>query len=451
MLKFIIFLGFSSVICFLKNKYNYWNLHNFFFFFFFFMYLTNFNFLLFNMNFGLGMDLVSFLFIFLSIWICSLMILSSFMIFKFNLYNNFYLLLILFLLIFLILTFSSLNLFMFYLWFESTLIPIIFMIFGWGIQPERIQAGLYLFFYTMFASLPLLFCLFYIDLKEYFSLNFLFLNFSMDLNLMNFYLFFFFIFAFLVKLPLFLVHVWLPKAHVEAPVAGSMILAGVLLKMGGYGIMRVSFLILEYLLKYNFFFIIFSLIGGSLISLVCLRQVDLKSLVAYSSVAHMSFVVSGLMVISSFGWGFSFCLMIAHGLCSSGLFFLVNICYERLNSRSLMVNKGLLFFMPSMTLWWFLFCAGNMAAPPTLNLLGEIGLLSSILSWSKLLIFFLMVMSFFSAAYSLYLFSFSQHGKFNYSNYGFFSSNVRENLILFLHWVPMNLLFLKSEFLVYFS
>nr|UKO33015.1 NADH dehydrogenase subunit 4 [Stenochironomus sp. 1CZ] len=449
MLKFIFFLNFLIFLFFLKNKkYFYLNLQNFFFFFFFSFFFLNINNMMFSVNFGFGLDFMSFVFILLSIWICCLMILSSFMIFKFNLYSNYFLFLVLFLLIFLLLTFSSLNLFMFYFWFEATLIPVIFMIFGWGLQPERIQASLYLLFYTLFASLPLLFCLFYVYKKEFYSLDLLFLN--NEIKMMNFYVFFFFIFAFLVKLPMFMVHVWLPKAHVEAPVAGSMILAGLLLKLGGYGMMRILFLILDYVLKYNFFFVIFSLMGGSLISLMCLRQVDLKSLVAYSSVAHMSLVIGGLMIFYIMGWGFSFCLMIAHGLCSSALFFLVNISYERLNSRSLLINKGLMVFFPNLTFWWFLFCAGNMAAPPSLNLLGEIGLLSSILGWSKFIIIFLMILSFFSAAYSLYLFSFSQHGKFNFSNFGCFFSNVREYLILFLHGVPMNFLILKSDLMIFF-
>nr|ATN41211.1 NADH dehydrogenase subunit 4 [Diptera sp. 77 LC-2017] len=408
----------------------------------------NLNFFMFSYGFSLGLDLVSYIFIFLSVWISSLMILSSFLIYNMKFYENYYLFLIMILLIFLFFSFSSMNLLMFYFWFESSLFPLVLMVFGWGIQPERIQAGLYLLFYTLFSSLPLLMIMFVVEDSEYFlSLNFLFLN--KEMNDMSFMMFFFFIFAFLVKLPIFILHVWLPKAHVEAPVAGSMILAGIMLKLGGYGLIRISFLILNYMLKYNYFFIIFSLLGGVLVSLMCLRQVDLKSLIAYSSVVHMSFVISGIMVMFTLSWGFSLCLMLAHGLCSSGLFFLANICYERLNTRSLIMTKGLMMFMPSLTLWWFLFCVGNMAAPPTLNLMGEIGLLMSMLGWSKILLYLLIILSFFSACYSLYLFSFSQHGKYYFGSFSFFSGNVREYLILFLHWFPLNFLFLKSELMIF--
>nr|YP_010321632.1 NADH dehydrogenase subunit 4 [Glyptotendipes tokunagai]UKO31625.1 NADH dehydrogenase subunit 4 [Glyptotendipes tokunagai] len=444
MLKIFLFLLFMIPICFMKNMF--WMVQNMIFFCFFLFLFMSYNLSLFNSFLIFGLDVLSFGLILLSFWICALMIMSSSSIYFFKLNFNYFLFNIVFLLFMLLLTFSCMNLFLFYVFFESSLIPTLFLILGWGYQPERLQAGLYLLFYTLFASLPLLMALFYI-MNNFYSLNFLFMK---EFSVENFLLYLFLVFAFLVKMPMFMVHLWLPKAHVEAPVSGSMILAGVLLKLGGYGLIRIFVVVINVSLKWNIFWVVLSLVGGFLVSLICLRQIDLKSLVAYSSVAHMSLVIGGLMVLLSWGWGFSYSLMIAHGLCSSGLFYLVNLTYERLGSRSLLINKGMLSFMPSVALWWFLLCSSNMAAPPSLNLMGEIGLINSVLGWSQISMILLMFVSFFSAAYSLYLYSFSQHGKFNNGNYSFSFALNREFLVLILHWLPVNMLFLKSELMVFF-
>nr|UJG45509.1 NADH dehydrogenase subunit 4 [Nemopoda nitidula] len=440
MMKFIFFLVFLIPMCFKKNMF--WMVQNMLFVLtFLFMISVDFSNYFVNISYLLGNDVISFGLILLSLWICSLMLLASESVNKYNNYSKFFVLNILLLLLFLMLTFMSMNLFMFYLFFESSLIPTLILILGWGYQPERLQAGSYLLFYTLFVSLPMLVGIFYL-FRESNSLNFyLISNYMFNSELLYLSL----VLAFLVKMPMFLVHLWLPKAHVEAPVSGSMILAGIMLKLGGYGLLRVMSFLQLVALKINFIFISVSLVGGVLISLVCLRQTDLKALIAYSSVAHMGIVLAGLMTMTYWGMSGSYVLMIAHGLCSSGLFCLANITYERLGSRSLLINKGLLNFMPSLTLWWFLLSAGNMAAPPTLNLLGEISLLNSIISWSWVSMIMIALLSFFSAAYTLYLYAYSQHGKSYAGVYSFSGGKIREFLLLFLHWFPLNLLILKSD------
>ncbi|WP_160522780.1 NADH dehydrogenase subunit 4, partial [Escherichia coli] len=257
------------------------------------------------------------------------------------------------------------------------------------------------------------------------------------------------ILAFLVRMPIFLVHLWLPRAHVEAPVSGSMILAGVLLKLGGYGLLRVFPLLTRFVFNYNFVWVILGVFGGFLVRLFCMRQTDLRSLIAYSSVAHMGMVIGGVMTLRYWGVCRSFALMVAHGLCSSGLFCLSNISYERLGSRSLLINKGLMNLMPRMSMWWFLLSACNMAAPPSLNLLGEIGLLSGLVSWSWWLMFVLVFLSFFSAAYTLYIYSYSQHGSCFSGLYTCSLGYAREYLLLFLHWFPLNLVILRVDAVVF--
>nr|QQV73469.1 NADH dehydrogenase subunit 4 [Anthomyza sp. DY-2021] len=440
MLKFIIMVLFMIPICFIYNMF--WMVQLMLFLIsFLFILFNNFNNFFSQISYFLGVDVLSYGLILLSLWICTLMLMASENVYKTNNSENLFLVNLVLLMFFLVLAFSSMNLFLFYLFFESSLIPTLFLIFGWGYQPERLQAGIYLLFYTLFVSLPMLLGIFYLynDLK---NLNFYLLS---DYMCNNELLYYCMILAFLVKMPMFLVHLWLPKAHVEAPVSGSMILAGVMLKLGGYGLLRVFSFLQLMGLKLNFIFISISLVGGVLVSLVCLRQTDLKSLIAYSSVAHMGIVLAGLLTMTYWGVCGSYTLMIGHGLCSSGLFCLANMSYERLGSRSLLINKGLLNFMPSLTLWWFLLISVNMAAPPSLNLLGEISLLNSIVSWSSLSMISLSLLSFFSAAYSLYLYSYTQHGK-NFSGvYSFSNGKIREFLLLMLHWFPLNLLILKSD------
>jgi NADH-ubiquinone oxidoreductase chain 4 len=395
------------------------------------------------LSMGIGIDLISYVLILLSFWICSLIVMARGKIYLSNNWFGIFNFVVLILLISLYITFGSINLFIFYLFFEVRLIPTLLLIVGWGYQPERLQAGIYLLFYTLLASLPIIIALFFIYL-HFNSLVFFF--FSDNLNSLFFYVLVNFVFF--IKIPMFFVHLWLPKAHVEAPVSGSIILAGIMLKLGGYGLMRLIIVFSFIGMKINLFFIRLSLVGGLFVSLICLRQRDMKSLIAYSSVAHMGLVLSGIITLNYWGLAGALVIIVAHGLCSSGLFCLANISYERVMSRSLYLNKGIINLVPRLSFFWFLLVSCNMAAPPSLNLLGEIMLINRILSFRKFNMLFLIMISFFGAVYSLFLYSYSQHGSLYSGMYSFFPCSFREYLLLVLHLLPLNVMVLVGDYLV---
>nr|YP_011014071.1 NADH dehydrogenase subunit 4 [Unio terminalis]WQA10152.1 NADH dehydrogenase subunit 4 [Unio terminalis] len=308
----------------------------------------------------------------------------------------------------LVFCFSVGSLLNFYIMFEFSLIPILLIILGWGYQPERLQAGKYMLLYTVSASLPLLVLIVLILTKGgsvFWGWSFLSFEWGWLATFCA-------SLAFLVKLPIYGFHLWLPKAHVEAPVAGSMILAGVLLKLGGYGLVRF-FYVLELFstLTISIIFCV-GLMGGIVASMVCFAQNDVKALVAYSSVGHMSLVMGGVYSNTDWGWLGCLLMMIAHGLCSSGMFFLASETYKCYGTRSLFLVKGGLVLVPGVALCWFLMCAINMAAPPSLNLLGELMLGISILSYSMVFGLLTGVMTFLSGVYSWYLYSITQHGQY---------------------------------------
>nr|YP_009330288.1 NADH dehydrogenase subunit 4 [Orchesella cincta]ANJ04205.1 NADH dehydrogenase subunit 4 [Orchesella cincta] len=397
------------------------------------------------LSFDFMYDTLSYSLIILSLWLTVLMLYSSENIFKFSNSVKYYGASLSFLLLMLVLSFSSLNLISFYFFFEASLIPTLLIIMGWGYQPERLQAGIYFLFYTLLASLPLLVCLVYISWVLGSLDCFLISLFNKESILMFLGL----SLAFLVKMPMFYTHLWLPKAHVEAPVAGSMILAGVLLKLGGYGLFRVFSVGLLSFMGYGIYLFSISILGMFYVGLMCCRLNDLKALVAYSSVAHMGLVICGIFSFFYSGLTGALMMMIAHGLASSGLFCVVNMYYERVGSRSMFLIKGFILILPLFSLFFFMLCAANIAAPPTINLLSEIFLMISILKFSKFMLLLFPIASYLGAVFTLFLFSYSQHGKINFGGYSYYNVNSREYMLLVLHLIPVNFLVLKSDYFLF--
>ena len=386
------------------------------------------------------LDFPSLFLIVLTAWLSTLIVVVRVKVFKSGTFFN--LLIVLFLS--LALRFRVTSLFLFYLFFEWSLLPIFLIILGWGYQPERLRASLLLFFYTLFASLPLLLVLLYWS-QTAFITRFKDIILILTQRTTRFVtLRFITILAFVVKFPIYFVHLWLPKAHVEAPVAGSIILAGVLLKLGGYGIIRLSAFFLHNPLIFSVG--ILTMWGGGVLGALCLRIRDIKVIIAYSSVVHIRLVFIG--VISYFSWGLNgaIVIMVAHGLCSSGMFAWANMVYERRHSRRLTLNKGLLTISPSFRFWWFLLIVRNFAGPFTLNLAGEIFLIINTMVCRNLFWVRIAFISFFSAGYSLLLYSSTQQGRAVAGNILGLERNSLEQQVIFAHVWPVYLITISTVF-----
>nr|YP_010397924.1 NADH dehydrogenase subunit 4 [Rasbora patrickyapi]UQJ79162.1 NADH dehydrogenase subunit 4 [Rasbora patrickyapi] len=351
---------------------------------------------------------------------------------------------------FLIMAFGATEIIMFYIMFEATLIPTLIIITRWGNQAERLNAGIYFLFYTLAGSLPLLVALLLLQ-QTTGTLSMLILQYTQPLALDSWGHKIWWagcLIAFLVKMPLYGVHLWLPKAHVEAPVAGSMVLAAILLKLGGYGMVRMMIVLDAFNKELVYPFIILALWGIIMTGSICLRQTDLKSLIAYSSVSHMGLVAGGILIQTPWGFSGAIALMIAHGLTSSMLFCLANTTYERVHSRTMILVRGLQMILPLTATWWFIANLANLALPPLPNLVGELTIITTMFNWSPWTIALTGVGTLITASYSLYMFLMTQRGQMPNHIVNLPPYHTREHLLITLHLTPIIFLVAKPELLL---
>lgn len=388
--------------------------------------------------------------ILLTIWIFILIIIvRNKIIARLNQNINLFITTCLILIVILILTFSTNNILSFYILFEASALPTMILIIIWGYQPERLQARFYLILYTVLRSLPLLIVIISIlktNNSLYINEQTFNLTFSRNMSI-NVIVALCITSAFLVKLPIYYIHIWLPKAHVEAPLAGSIVLAAILLKLGGYGLIRIFF---NYpCLSYPFFKFILplSLIGAIFTRFICTRQTDLKSLIAYSSVAHIGVILAALSSFQTMAWNGAIIMLYGHGLGSSLLFCLAAFSYEKSGSRRLILTKGILKLSPILALFWFIGAILRIGAPPFINLAAEIFIAQRIIIKNFIIVPILIVIIFISLLYSLILYTSTRHGPLIEFSKKHLESPQSNQLRNTAHFIPAFLLLFSIKYI----
>lgn len=311
-----------------------------------------------------------------------------------------YVFLVIFILLLLVFLFSVRGFIRFFVIFEFIMMPIVFIVGIWRSQKERLTANYYFFFYTLLGRVPLMLCV----LTSMKGRNSFFMLEKVigEIGLVSFMGILVVILAFLCKLPFYGLHIWLPKAHVEAPVRGSMILAGLLLKIGRYGIMRCLTFIFVPMVFSKYVFLCLSGVGVIYPMLVCLRQVDLKSFIAYSSVSHISIALAGLFIYNFYRVLGGFVVFLRHGLISPLIFYSVNLVYERINTRIVVRMGRFGRTLKNFFCYFLLIFVANMGYPPFVSFFRELSLYFSLLSWNVCVAALLFVFIFFSGVVIIY-------------------------------------------------
>ena len=356
----------------------------------------------FNVNYHLGIDGISLLLILLNSFTTVLVVIAGWQVIQSRVAQ--YMAAFLFLSGFMNGVFCALDALLFYVFFEATLIPMFIIIGVWG-GPNRVYAAVKFFLFTLSGSLLSLVALIYLynvsqgsfSLLDYYQLP---LPFAAQILI-----FLAFFLAFAVKVPMWPVHTWLPDAHVEAPTGGSVVLAAVMLKLGGYGFLRLSLPIVPEASYYLAGVVIaLSLIAVVYIGLVALVQADMKKLIAYSSVSHMGFVTLGIFIFNSIGMEGAIIQMISHGFVSGALFLCVGVLYDRMHSRNIADYGGVVNTMPVFAAFFMLFAMANSGLPGTSGFVGEFTVILGAMKANFWYAFAAATTLIFGAAYTLWMY-----------------------------------------------
>jgi len=382
-----------------------------------------------NVNISLGVDGISLFFVILTTLLFPLCLLASWS--SVTKFIKEYLIAFLMLEAILILIFSVMDLLIFYIAYESVLIPMFIIIGVWGSRERKVRAAYFFFMYTLFGSVLLLLAIIYIfnrfGTTDYETL--ILVSFS---TLEQKILWIAFFLSFAAKVPMLPVHIWLPEAHVEAPTAGSVLLAGILLKLGSYGLIRFSLpLFPDACVFYTPFVMALSAVGVVYASLTAVRQTDLKRIIAYTSVAHMNLVVMGIFSFNVVGIEGAILQSLSHGFVSSALFLLIGVVYDRHHTRMVKYYSGLVHTMPLFTSVFLIFTMANIAVPGTSSFVGELLILAGIMKISSVAAVLGATGMVLGGGYSLWLFNRISYGNLKIQYFNHFSDMDKREFCVF--------------------
>lgn len=383
-----------------------------------------------NVNLNLGIDGISLFFVLLTTLLIVLCLLISWNTIKLNLKE--YLISFLVMEFFLIGVFCVLDLLLFYIFFESVLIPMFLIIGLWGSRERKIRAAYFFFLYTLSGSILMLLAILYIYLQSGTTdyeilLTFTFSALEQQVLWVTFFL------SFATKVPMVPVHLWLPEAHVEAPTAGSVILAGVLLKLGTYGFLRFS---LPLFPEASFYFspLVYTMAAVGIVypSFTAIRQTDFKRIIAYTSIAHMNLVMLGIFSFNTTGLEGAILQSLSHGFVASALFLIIGVVYDRHGTRMVKYYGGLVHLMPIYIFIFLFFTLANIGLPGTSSFVGEFLILVGSFKTNTSVTFIGASSMVIGGCYSLWLFNRIAYGNLKTQHFNNFLDLNKREFVVFL-------------------